>query len=217
MKIRIKICCISSVSEALTAIESGADAIGLVAEMPSGPGPIPDELIKRIAQIVPPPVGTFLLTSETSASGIIRHHQRTNTNTIQIVDLLSDGSYSQIKNVLPSVKLVQVIHVIDSSSVDLAIRISENVDALVLDSGNPNLKVKELGGTGRIHDWNLSKQIRENSKCPVFLAGGLNPDNIKQAIQEVRPFAVDVRSGVRTDGALDKGKVAAFVTNAMIV
>ena len=217
MKIRIKICCISSVSEALTAIESGADAIGLVAEMPSGPGPIPDELIKRIAQIVPPPVGTFLLTSETSASGIIRHHQRTNTNTIQIVDLLSDGSYSQIKNVLPSVKLVQVIHVIDSSSVDLAIRISENVDALLLDSGNPNLKVKELGGTGRIHDWNLSKQIRENSKCPVFLAGGLNPDNIKQAIQEVRPFAVDVRSGVRTDGALDKGKVAAFVTNAMIV
>ncbi|HOB84135.1 MAG TPA: phosphoribosylanthranilate isomerase [Bacteroidales bacterium] len=217
MKIRIKICCISSVSEAQTAIESGADAIGLVAKMPSGPGPIPDELIKKIAQTVPPPIGTFLLTSETSASGIIKHHQRTNTNTIQIVDLLSDGSYSQIKNALPSVKIVQVIHVIDSDSVDLAIKISENVDAILLDSGNPNLKVKELGGTGRIHDWNLSRQIRENSKCPVFLAGGLNPDNIKQAIQEVRPFAVDVCSGVRTNGFLDKEKVSAFVNNTMII
>jgi phosphoribosylanthranilate isomerase len=217
MKIRIKICCISSVSEALAAIESGADAIGLVARMPSGPGPIPDELIKKIAQTVPPPVGTFLLTSETSASGIIKHHQRTNTNTIQIVDLLSDGSYSQIKNALPAVKIVQVIHVIDSNSVDLAIKISGNVDALLLDSGNPNLKVKELGGTGRIHDWNLSRQIRENSKCPVFLAGGLNPDNIKQAIQEVQPFAVDVCNGVRTNGALDKGKVSAFVANALII
>jgi phosphoribosylanthranilate isomerase len=215
MKIRIKICCINSVSEALTAIESGADAIGLVARMPSGPGPIPDELIKKIAQTVPPPVGTFLLTSETTASGIIKHHQRTNTNTIQIVDLLSEGSYSQIKNALPSVKIVQVIHVIDSDSVDLAIRLSENVDALLLDSGNPNLKVKELGGTGRVHDWNLSRQIRENSKCPVFLAGGLNPDNVKQAIREVRPFGVDVCSGVRTNGALDREKVSAFVINAV--
>lgn len=216
MKIRIKICCISSVAEALTALDSGADAIGLVAKMPSGPGPIPDELIKKIAQTVPTPIGTFLLTSETSASGIIKHHKRTNTNTIQIVDLLSDGTYSQIKNALPSVKIVQVIHVIDSDSVDLAIKISENVDAILLDSGNPNLKVKELGGTGRIHDWNLSRQIRENSRCPVFLAGGLNPGNIKQAIQEVRPFAVDVCSGVRTNGALDKEKLTAFVTNTII-
>jgi len=215
MKVRIKICCISSIPEAITAIENGADAIGLVGKMPSGPGPIPDELIRQIAQVIPPPVATFLLTSETTASGIIKHHSRTNTNTIQIVDLLSDGTYSQIKEALPSVKIVQVIHVIDSKSVDLAIRLSENVDALLLDSGNPNLKIKELGGTGRVHNWKLSRQIRDNSRCPVFLAGGLNPDNVRQAIEEVRPYAVDVCSGVRTNGVLDKNKLSAFVTNSI--
>jgi len=216
MRVRIKICCISSISEALTAIEFGADAIGLVAKMPSGPGPISDELIKQIAQAVPPPIATFLLTSETCASEIIKHNYRTNTNTIQIVDLLSDGTYSQIKEALPSVKIVQVIHVIDSNSVDLAIKLSETVDALLLDSGNPNLKIKELGGTGRVHNWKLSRQIRDNSKCPIFLAGGLNPDNVKQAIEEVQPYAIDVCSGVRTNGALDKIKLVSFVTNSMM-
>jgi phosphoribosylanthranilate isomerase len=196
MKPRIKICCITTIDEARMAIEFGASAIGLVARMPSGPGPIPDELIKQIASTAPPPVATFLLTSETSADEIIRHHQRTNTNTIQIVDLPEKGTYSKLKTVLPSVT------------------ISENVDALLLDSGNPNLKIKELGGTGRVHNWKLSRQIRDNSKCPVFLAGGLKPENVKQAIEEVQPFGIDVCNGVRTDGRLDRQKLSDFFLNA---
>lgn len=212
---RIKICCISSEDEARIAIESGASAIGLVARMPSGPGPIPDELIRQIAKTVPPPIGTFLLTSETSVKDIIEHHHRTNTNTIQIVDSLSSGTYSQIKAALPSVKIVQVIHVIDERSVDEAIEISEMVDAILLDSGNPKLKVKELGGTGRVHNWKFSKQIRDKSKCPVYLAGGLNPENVRQAIEEVQPFAVDVCSGVRTNGKLDKQKLELFFIRAL--
>jgi len=215
MRIRIKICCISSIEEAKIAIESGADAIGLVAKMPSGPGPIPDEIIRQIAQSVPPLIGTFLLTSETSADEIIEHHHRTLTSTIQIVDLLSLGTYSQIREALPSVKLVQVIHVIDSNSVDMAVRLSNSVDALLLDSGNPNLKIKELGGTGRVHNWNLSRQIRDNAKCPIILAGGLRPENVRNAIAQVQPFAIDVCSGVRTNGALDRTKLSCFVRNAL--
>lgn len=215
MKPRIKICCIKSIEEAKTAIGFGASAIGLVARMPSGPGPIPDELIKQIAAAVPPPVATFLLTSETSVNAIIKHHQRTNTNTIQIVDSLLQGSYIQLKTALPSVKIVQVIHVIDERSVEEAIDISEMVDSLLLDSGNPKLKVKELGGTGRVHDWKLSRQIRDNAKCPVFLAGGLNPENVRQAIEEVQPFAIDVCSGVRTEGNLDKNKLEKFFREAL--
>ena len=212
---RIKICCISSENEARMAIENGASAIGLVARMPSGPGPIADDLIRQIAKTVPPPVATFLLTSETSVKEIIEHHHRTNTNTIQIVDSLSSGNYSQLKAALPGVKIVQVIHVIDERSVDEAIIISEMVDALLLDSGNPKLKIKELGGTGRVHDWKLSRQIRDKSKCPIFLAGGLNPDNVRQAIDEVQPFAVDVCSGVRTDGRLDRKKLELFTIRAL--
>jgi phosphoribosylanthranilate isomerase len=159
---------------------------------------------------VPPPVATFLLTSETAVDEIIKHHQRTNTNTIQIVDSLTEGTYIQLKSALPCVKIVQVIHIADENSVKEAIRISESVDAILLDSGNPNLKIKELGGTGRVHNWELSRQIRLSSKCPVFLAGGLNPENVKQAIETVRPFGVDVCSGVRTGDNLDIQKLENF-------
>jgi len=215
MTTRIKICCIKSIEEAKVAIGLGASAIGLVAKMPSGPGPISDELIREIASSIPPPIATFLLTSETSVKEIIKHHQRTHTNTIQIVDALTEGTYAMLKNALPSVKIVQVIHVIDKNSVKEAIRISESVDALLLDSGNPNLKIKELGGTGRIHDWQLSRQIRINSDCPVFLAGGLAPENVKQAIEEVGPFGIDVCSGVRTNGSLDIQKLEKFFNEVL--
>jgi phosphoribosylanthranilate isomerase len=214
MKPRIKICCISSIEEAMTAIELGASAIGLVGRMPTGPGPIPDNLIRQIASQIPPPVATFLLTSETSVKNIIEHHKRTQTNTIQIVDMLSEGTYLQLMDELPSVKIVQVIHIIDDKSVDLAIGISDQVDALLLDSGNPNLEIKELGGTGRVHDWKLSRLVRDNSKCPVFLAGGLNPENVQQAIKEVEPFGIDDCSGVRTEGRLDRQKLKDFFNNA---
>jgi phosphoribosylanthranilate isomerase len=212
---RVKICCINSESEAMTAIEYGASAIGLVARMPSGPGPIADELIKRIASKIPPAIAAFLLTCETSVKAIIEHHFRTNTDTIQIVDSLFSGTYNQLKGSLPGVKIVQVIHVIDERSVEEALEISGKVDALLLDSGNPKLKIKELGGTGRVHNWKLSRQICERSKSPVFLAGGLKPDNVRQAIEEVQPFAVDVCSGVRTDGRLDNRKLEDFFTQVM--
>jgi phosphoribosylanthranilate isomerase len=215
MNPRIKICCINSIDEAKTAIEFGASAIGLVAKMPSGPGPISDELINIIAKTIPPPVGTFLLTSETSVDMIIKHHSRTNTNTIQIVDSLKTGTYKQLKDALPFVKIVQVIHVFDEKSVEEAINISGFVDAILLDSGNPGLKIKELGGTGRVHNWKISRQIRDNSKCPIFLAGGLKAENVRQAIEEVQPFAVDVCSGVRTNGNLDKYKLERFFLEAI--
>jgi phosphoribosylanthranilate isomerase len=215
MRPRIKICCISSIEEARRAIDYGASAIGLVARMPSGPGPISDELIRQIAATVPPPVATFLLTSETSVEMIIKHHLRTNTNTIQIVDALAKGSYNDLRIALPAVKIVQVIHVIDEKSVAEAIEISEKVDALLLDSGNPNLKVKVLGGTGRVHNWQLSRQIRDNSKCPVFLAGGLNAENVRMAIDAVQPFGIDLCNGVRTNGLLDITKLNKFMEAAL--
>lgn len=208
---RVKICCIISINEAQTAVECGASALGLVGNMPSGPGVISDELIHDIVCTVPPPIATFLLTSETDAAKIITHHQRVHTNVIQIVDELKTGTYKQIKAALPSVKIVQVIHVINEQSVEQAIRISSNVDAILLDSGNPNLVVKELGGTGRIHNWKLSQKIRESIDVPLFLAGGLNKNNVREAIEYVQPFGLDLCSGVRTNGKLDRGKLKEFM------
>jgi phosphoribosylanthranilate isomerase len=213
---RIKICCIQNIDEARTAVELGASALGLVGVMPSGPGPIGDDRIMKIAAAVPPPIATFLLTSETSVSGIVKHHQRTFTDTVQIVDLLAEGTFAELKRTLPAVKIVQVIHVIDEESVELACRISASVDALLLDSGNPRLAVKELGGTGRVHNWKLSRKIRDRAKCPLFLAGGLTRDNVRRAIEEVEPFGVDLCSGVRSDGRLDRKKVEQFVEQVFL-
>ena len=210
MKTRVTICCISSKEEAQQVIKYGASGLGLVGNMPSGPGVIGDDLINDITQIVPPAVSSFLLTSETTADAIINHYKKVYTNTIQLVDELKNEEYQILRSELPWVKLVQVIHVIDENSVTEAVEKSQFVDAILLDSGNPNLQVKELGGTGRTHNWAISKKIREEINIPLFLAGGLNPNNVREAIEAVQPFGVDICSGVRTDGKLDEKKLDAF-------
>jgi len=192
------------------AIEHGASAIGLVSAMPSGPGPIAEELIAEIAAPVPPGVASFLLTCKQDVASIIDQQRRTRVNTIQICDRLVDGTYEDLRQALPGISLVQVIHVTGPEAVHEALAISSHVDAILLDSGNQSLKVKELGGTGRTHDWALSRAIRESVEVPVYLAGGLKPENVGEAIRAVRPFGVDVCSGLRTDGRLDESKLKSF-------
>ena len=208
---RIKICCISSVAEAQLAIRHGAAALGLVAKMPSGPGVIPEPIIAEIAATIPPAIGSFLLTSEQNVQSIIDQQHRCRVNTLQIADRLQVGNYDDLRAALPGVSLVQVIHVTGEESFEEACSVAEQgVDALLLDSGDQRLAVKQLGGTGRIHDWSVSSRIREAVNVPIFLAGGLRSDNVKDAIQAVQPFGIDLCSSVRTDGRLDEMKLARF-------
>ena len=207
---KVKICCISSIEEAMLASQLGAYALGLVGEMPSGPGVIANELICEIASAVSPDVSTFLLTSETDSDAIVKHHHRTNTNTIQLVDRVELYVYEYLRSQLPEVSIVQVIHVMNEKNIEEAIAVSTYVDALLLDSGNPNNQIKILGGTGKKHNWDISRIIRQSVDIPVFLAGGLNPHNVRKAIEKVEPFGVDLCTGVRTEGKLDKHKLHAF-------
>lgn len=197
------------------AIQYGAAALGLVGPMPSGPGIITNNLIASIASTIPPPIGTFLLTSETEVAKIIAHHQSVHTNTIQLVDALKIGTYKELKKALPGIRIVQVIHVLNEASIEEAIALSAEVDALLLDSGNPNLAIKILGGTGNTHNWNLSKKIVDQSKVPVFLAGGLNANNVREALNKVQPFGLDLCSSVRTEKKLDPAKLEAFFNAAL--
>jgi len=210
----VKVCCIQSVAEARTAISAGASALGLVSEMPSGPGVISEELIAKIAASIPPTFPTFLLTSKQTAPDIIAQHRRCRTNTIQICDRLNHGAYAALRKALPGIGLMQVIHVADEASVAEALEAAGHVDALLLDSGNPTATVKELGGTGRTHDWSVSGRIAGQAAVPVFLAGGLKPENVRLAFDAVRPFGLDVCSGVRNDGRLDPEKLARFIAQS---
>lgn len=212
---KVKICCISSIEEAELAIEFGATELGLVGPMPSGPGVISESQIARIVKAIPENINTFLLTSKTDTKQIIEQHKQVNTSTIQIVDKLSSGNYTDLRNALPRINLVQVIHVIDENSIIEALSVAPEVDFILLDSGNPNKEVKELGGTGKTHNWELSKRIVQLLNTPVFLAGGLNPSNIRKAIDQVNPYGVDLCSGVRSNGRLDSEKLYSFFSNVL--
>lgn len=208
---RVKICCIMSEAEARLAVAAGAQAIGLVSHMPSGPGVIRDQEIARIASAIPPTVATFLLTCRRRADDIIAQHRLVRTSAIQLVDRVDHATYRELRRALPGVALVQVIHVTGPGSLDEALAAAAEADALLLDSGRPELPVKELGGTGRRHDWTVSRRIRAASPTPVFLAGGLSPENAAEAVREVGPFGLDVCSGVRRHGALDPDRLQRFM------
>jgi len=207
----IKICCIASAREADMAVSAGASALGFVSAMPSGPGVIDDHLIAQIVAAVPPPIATFLLTARLDADSIIDQHRLCRTSVIQLVDHLAHEELHKLRRGLPGIRLVQVIHVTGEKSVEEAKSVAPNVDALLLDSGNQNLTVKELGGTGKTHDWRVSRRIRDEAGIPLFLAGGLNKNNIDAAIKTVRPFGLDLCSSVRTKDSLDGEKLQAFI------
>lgn len=209
--VRFKVCCIGDRHELDTAVNAGASAVGLVSSMPSGPGVIDDDRIAQIACRVPPGVDSFLLTSLRDAGAIVEQHRQTRTSTLQLVDELPAGAHARLRAALPGIRLVQVVHVVDERAVDQAAAVAEFVDAVLLDSGNPALEIRELGGTGRRHDWAVSARIRRQLDVPVFLAGGLNPDNVAEAIDTVKPFGVDVCTGVRDEAfGLDRRKLDCF-------
>ncbi len=207
----VKVCCIADLAEARLAVSAGAAAIGLVSEMPSGPGVIPDELIAEIAAAIPRPTETFLLTARRDADAIADQHRRCGTTALQLVDHVPATELRRLRALLPGVRLMQVVHVGGEESVEEARSVAGLIDTLLLDSGNPLLPVKQLGGTGRVHDWSYSRRIREIAGVPVILAGGLHPGNVRAAIDLVAPAGLDVCSGLRTDGRLDAGKLAAFI------
>jgi len=208
--IRVKVCCISSIDEAKLAISYGASALGFVSEMPSGPGVISLELIEEIVESIPPGVSSFLLTCKQDVDSIISQQRRTKVNTIQIVDRLIEGTHNDLKKALPGISIVQVIHVIGEESIKEAVEVSKNVHGILLDSGDQSLNVKVFGGTGKIHNWDVSKTIVEFVNVPVFLAGGINPSNARDAMAKVKPYAIDICNGVRTNGKLDESKLEAL-------
>ena len=197
--------------EAAVAIAHGASALGLVSHMPSGPGVVADANIAQIIATVPPPIATFLLTSAVSADAIIAQQLRLRPSTLQLVDHVGSDVHRALRSALPGITLVQVVHVKDEESVAYALAAAPTVDALLLDSGRLKAPVKELGGTGRTHDWSLSRTIRDRAGTPVFLAGGLRAENVVAAIRTVEPFGLDLCTGVRTNGVLDPLKLAAFM------
>lgn len=211
MRTQIKICGIASLAEAQLALAAGADALGFVCARPASPRTIDDRLVAEIVPQIPRSIATYLLTSELTAEGIADHVKRAGTSTVQILAPIKREESRQLRELLPDTRCVQVIHVENESALDYIEQYAANVDAFLLDSGKPSLPTPEFGGTGRTHDWSVSAEFVRRSLRPVFLAGGLTPENVGKAIGRVRPYGVDLYSGARSGGALNQEKLSAFV------
>lgn len=210
-KTRVKICCVANAEELTLAVSVGASAVGLVSAMPSGPGVISEEDIAALAAITPPPVLSVLLTSLTELADLLAQQHRCRASALQLCDAVTATTRRSLRQALPDVRIIQVIHVQGAASVDEAHEAAETCDASLLDSGRPAAEPRTLGGTGNTHDWQVSRAIREAADVPVFLAGGLNAENVGGAIRVVRPFGADVCSSVRIGGQLDPERLRRFI------
>ncbi len=210
---RIKICCIQDAAELRTAIDAGADAVGIVGPGLSGPEVRTIDQAVAIAALVPPAVTTFFLTREQDPDVLGEHVRRIGPQVVQLCDAVPPRAYDVIRAASPGTKIVQVIHVTGEHAMGEAREAAERADAVLLDSGSPAGPDPVFGGTGQTHDWHLSARIVAELDVPVWLAGGLRPDNVAEAIRTVRPFGVDLCSGVRRDGTLDPLLAQNFVSN----
>lgn len=199
--IPFKICCMQSEAEIDMAVAAGARAVGIVGPMPNGAGFLDEETAMRLARHAVGRHGdrlwATLLTKRTAARAIADHVAETGANAIQIVDRPEAGTYALLRDRFPALTILQVVHVEDERAIDEARTFAAGVDAILLDSGRPSAATPTFGGTGDAHDWTISRRIVETCGKPVFLAGGLNPSNVVEAIRAVRPYGVDICSGLR--------------------
>jgi phosphoribosylanthranilate isomerase len=209
--VKVKVCCITSPEEAQIAVSYGVAAIGMVDETPTGEGRIPVETMAEIVRSVPDSIGTFVLTSATSADQLADLYKASGVKTLQLWDPLESADYAILRSRLPGVFIAQSIHVVEADAMDIARRVSRYVDALVLDSGHSEPPLRWRNPGGETHDWAISRAISEAIQLPVLLAGGLNAENVCQAVRVVRPYGVDVCSGVRKDGRLDRSLLVDFL------
>lgn len=207
---RMKICCIRDLDEAWLAVGHGVDAVGLVGPMPNGPGQIDAPTVRLLTANAPAGVSSWTLTIATDAATIIETARASATQTIQLVCGVEPAVADAVRAAMPALRIVSVIHVEGDDAIEAALRIAPHVHGVLLDSGRPGAKTPTYGGTGDTHDWAVSRRVVEAVPGPVWLAGGLTPSNVGDAIRAVRPFGVDVCSKLRTDGQLDAAKVAAF-------
>lgn len=197
-KPRVKICCIQNPDEARLAIGVGADSLGLVSSTPASPQVMRPEKIREITQLIPPSIDAFVLTALDSSWDLIDLIRNVKNRTIQLIDRLNTGNYLEIRASIPCVKIVQTIDASHEEAFDQAIRIDSYVDAILLKAN--------LHGS-----WEVCREIVEHVQTPVFLSGDLHALNVREAIEAIRPFGVDVCEGVRTEGKLDAEKLRRFI------
>jgi len=209
-RVRVKICGITSQRDLLAAVEAGADAVGFVVDAPQSPRNLPVNKAKRLMKATPVFVKTVAVTVPKNLSHLEEICRKLNPDVVQIYGIIH--MHKEIRERLSDTCLIGAIQAGSSLNVDEILEAADTFDAVLLDTYSPN----GYGGTGKVHDWKLSRRIRDAVyPKPLILAGGLKPENVKEAICMVKPYAVDVSSGVELrPGVKDRQKVFEFIRNA---
>jgi len=211
----VKICGIRRQEDALIATELGADAIGLlVGQKHNSPDFVSATVARDIFRALPPSVDAVLVTHVEDVDELERLLQESEITTIQLHSEIAPSSVERLRHRLPHLKIFKSVNIISADSVAYPEAFKKLVDGFVLDS--INLATSQVGGTGKTHDWSVSRQIvMRYPEVPIILAGGLNSENVRSAIERVRPFGVDVNSGTKAaDGFKDPRKIEAFIIQA---
>ena len=192
-------------------VAAGADAVGFIVGVPSSPRNLTLERAEMLLSQVPIFVDSVVVMAPKSIKQLVEVCERLKPSAIQIHGKEQLDS-SEIREKIKDTRLIKTVYVTEDALNETAIEDSKMFDALLLDSFSKG----QYGGTGKVHDWTLSRQIKEAvAPVPVILAGGLKPENVKEAILKVQPYAVDVASGVElSPGVKDHEKVRTFVENA---
>jgi len=209
--VSVKVACIRNPEEAMRAVSFGAAAIGMAAETPTGGRALTHAEIARIVAAVPETTGTFLMTTRRSAIELAELARNAGVNTIQLWDEPDPDAYAHLRSAVPGISIVQSIPVMGEGAIETAISVSPRVDALLLDSASRSVPVRWEEQHGRTHDWRISRRIADAVSIPVILSGGLTHLNVADAIRAVRPYGVEVCSGVRTKGQLNTTLLVQFL------
>ncbi|MFC7079571.1 phosphoribosylanthranilate isomerase [Halorussus caseinilyticus] len=209
---RVKICGLTCDEDLRVAVEAGADAVGLLVDVPvDSPREIDPERAAELADAAPPFVTTVLVTMPATPERTVELARTVEPDAVQIHGEVGAGDLAYLTASVQA----QVLKVVDAADPEQARRYDELADGLLVDSVDDD----GAGGTGRTHDWERTAELAAELDSPVVLAGGLTPDNVDAAVRAVEPFAVDVASGVEDaaaagDGRKDPEAVAEFVANA---
>jgi phosphoribosylanthranilate isomerase len=210
-RVRVKICGITSPKDLLTAVEAGADAVGFIVDVPQSLRNLSTGEAGKLIEATPVFVDTVVVTVPENIDHLEKIYEKLKADIIQVHG--SGHLHKEIRERLPDARLICGVQARSEATTDTIIQAAANLfNAVLIDSHVPG----RYGGTGTTHDWELSKRIRELiHPKPLILAGGLRPENVSEAIRVVKPFAVDVSTGVESrPGVKNRKKVLEFVRNA---
>ncbi|MBX3023415.1 phosphoribosylanthranilate isomerase [bacterium] len=211
---RVQIAGVSSLEEAIAAADAGGDALGFTLRLPTG---VHDELTepkaRGIIAALPPFVATVAITYVETPRQAVELCRYLGVTTLQLHGAFPTHEIPVLRVGLPHLKIIRAVHVTGPEARAQARALARQVDALILDTYDP--ATGRHGATGKTHDWRISRDIVAEVPVPVILAGGLTPDNVADAIAAVRPWGVDVHTGVENpDGSRNLDRIRAFVRAA---